>query len=51
MVGRSIVPLVNGDDPDSGVVLPLSTFDELCAGQLIADLDEQVGVIVRLHDD
>ncbi len=40
-----------GDDPDSGVVLPLSTFDELCAGRLIADLDEQVGVIVRLHDD
>ena len=51
VVGRSIVPLIKGDDPDSGVVLPLSTFDELCAGRLIAGLDEQVGVIVRLHDD
>ena len=31
VVGRSVLPLVNGDDPDSGVVLTLSTFDELCA--------------------
>ena len=51
VVGRSVLPLVNGDDPDSGVVLTLPAFDELCAGRLIAALDEQVGVIVRMHDD
>ena len=40
-----------GDDPDSGLVLPLSTFDELCASRLIAEIDELSGVAVRLDDD
>ena len=48
MVGRAIVPLLMGDDPDSGSVLPLSTFDELCAGRLLAEIDEEVGVMVLL---
>jgi ABC-type lipoprotein release transport system permease subunit len=51
VVGRAIVPLLNGDDPDSGSVLQLTTFDELCAGRLLAEIDEAVGVMVRLRDD
>ena len=52
VVGRAAVPLLlSGDDPDSGLVMPLSTFDEVCASRLIAGLDEQYGVFLRLHDD
>ncbi len=52
VVGRAVVPLLStGDDPDSGLVLPLTTFDEVCANRLIAELDEQFGVLLRLHDD
>ena len=40
VVGRAVVPLLHGDDPDSGSVLPLTTFDELCAGRLLAEIDE-----------
>ena len=40
VVGRAVVPLLFGDDPDSGSVLPLATFDELCAGRLLAEIDE-----------
>ncbi len=50
VVGRAILPLIGGDNPDAGVVLALETFDELCAGQLIADIDENRGVLVRLAD-
>jgi FtsX-like permease family len=50
VVGRAIVPLIFDDDPDTGLVLPLATFDELCAEQLIAEIDETVGVLVRLED-
>ena len=50
VVGRTILPLIGGDNPDAGVVLALDTFDELCAGELIADIDENRGVLVRLAD-
>jgi hypothetical protein len=51
VVGRVAVPLLSDDDPDSGSVLPLSTFDELCAGELIGEIDRKAGAIVRLDDD
>jgi hypothetical protein len=51
VVGRVAVPLLSDDDPNSGSVLPLSTFDELCAGRLIGEIDRKVGAIVRLDHD
>jgi hypothetical protein len=50
VVGRTIVPLFISDDPDEGSVMALSTFDELCADQLTAEIDENEGLAVRLHD-
>ena len=50
VVGRTIVPLFVSDDPDEGCVVPLATFDELCADQLIASIDQNEGLAVRLHD-
>ena len=50
VVGRTIVPLFVSDDPDEGFVVPLATFDELCADQLIASIDQNEGLAVRLRD-
>ncbi|MGI9051732.1 MAG: FtsX-like permease family protein [Ilumatobacteraceae bacterium] len=50
VVGRAIVPLFISDDPDEGSVVPLATFDDLCADQLTAEIDENEGLAVRLRD-
>ena len=51
VVGRTIVPLVGGDNPDVGSVIDLGEFDALCADQLVASIDQNRGALVRLHDD
>jgi ABC-type lipoprotein release transport system permease subunit len=51
VVGRTIFPLVGGDNPDVGSVIDLEGFDDLCADQLTAVIDQQRGAVVRLHDD
>ena len=51
VVGRAIVPLlVSGDEPDDGGVVPLTSFDDLCLDQLIARIDENRGLLLRLGD-
>ncbi len=51
VVGRTIVPLIGGDNPDVGSVIDLGGFDDLCAEQLTASIDQNRGVLVRLRDD
>ena len=51
VVGRTIVPLVGGDNPDVGSVIDLGEFDALCADELVASIDQNRGALVRLHDD
>jgi putative ABC transport system permease protein len=51
VTGRVILPLVGSDTPDEGGVLTLDEYDELCAAQLIADIDQNRGLLVRLRDD
>jgi ABC-type lipoprotein release transport system permease subunit len=51
VVGRMIFPLVGADNPDVGSVIALEGFEELCADQLTAVIDQQRGAVVRLRDD
>ncbi len=51
VVGRTIVPLIGGDNPDVGSVIDLGEFDALCADQLVAAIDQNRGALVRLRDD
>ena len=51
VVGRTIVPLIGGDNPDVGSVIDLGGFGDLCADQLVASIDQNRGVLVRLRDD
>jgi hypothetical protein len=51
VVGRTIVPLIGGDNPDVGSVINLGEFDALCADQLVAAIDQNRGALVRLRDD
>jgi hypothetical protein len=52
VVGRAITPLLGlGDDPGQGVVMPLATFDALCAERLSAEIDRIGGALLILHDD
>jgi ABC-type lipoprotein release transport system permease subunit len=51
VVGRMILPLFGADNPDVGSVIALEGFEELCADQLTAAIDQQRGAAVRLHDD
>ena len=48
VVGRIIVPLIGGDNPDEGAVMDLGTADALCAGQLVGQIDQNRGALVRL---
>jgi len=51
VVGRVILPMSNEDgDSNNGAILPLAAFDALCAGQLTAEIEENVGALVRVHD-
>jgi hypothetical protein len=51
VVGRAIMPLLGLGDPGHGVVMPLATFDALCAEQLTAEIDRIGGALLLLHDD
>jgi FtsX-like permease family len=50
VVGRAVVPLTGGADPDDGSILPLRSFEELCAQDLVASLDQNRNAMVRLRD-
>ena len=43
VVGRAIVPLILSGDPDHGSVVTGNLFDELCAAELIAEIDRDYG--------
>jgi ABC-type lipoprotein release transport system permease subunit len=51
VTGRAIVPLVGGDSPDEGAVVTLDSYSELCADQLIAEIDLNRNMLVHLNDD
>jgi hypothetical protein len=50
VVGRAIVPVILNGDPDHGSVVTGDLFDELCAAELIAEIDRDYGALIRLHD-
>jgi hypothetical protein len=50
VVGRTIVPRLDGDNPDVGSVIDLGSFDDLCADQLVALIDTNDGALVRLRE-
>jgi ABC-type lipoprotein release transport system permease subunit len=50
VVGRVIVPVMFGGDPDHGSIVTRDTFDELCAAELIAEVDRNYGALLRFAD-
>jgi FtsX-like permease family len=50
VTGRAIVPIVGGDTPDEGAVTTLGAFDEMCADQVIADIDTTPRLLMRADD-
>jgi ABC-type lipoprotein release transport system permease subunit len=48
VVGRVIIPTVGNFDVQRGAVVPMSTFDELGAAELIAGVDVDAYLLVRL---
>ena len=50
MVGRAIMPIVGTGDTDRGVVVPLETFDALGGDRLVADLDAETVLLLRIPD-
>jgi ABC-type lipoprotein release transport system permease subunit len=50
VVGRVIVPVMFGGDPDHGSIVIRETFDELCAAELIAEVDRSYGALLRFAD-
>jgi hypothetical protein len=50
VVGRAIVPVILSGDPDHGLVATGDLFAELCADELIAEIDRDYGALIRLHD-
>jgi ABC-type lipoprotein release transport system permease subunit len=48
VVGRIIIPTVGNFDVQRGAVVPLQTFDELGAAELIAGVDVEAYLLVRL---
>ena len=50
VVGRVIVPVMFGGDPDHGSIVTRGAFHELCAAELIADVDRSYGALVRFAD-
>ena len=47
VVGRAIVPVMLGGDPDHGSIVTGDVFDELCAAELIAEIDRGYGALLR----
>ena len=50
VVGRAIVPVILSGDPDHGSVVTGDLFDDLCAAELIAEIDRDYGALIRMHD-
>jgi ABC-type lipoprotein release transport system permease subunit len=50
VVGRVIVPVVGNGDTDRGIVVPLETFDALGGDQLVAELDAESALLLRIPD-
>jgi FtsX-like permease family len=51
VTGRAIVPIVGGDTPDEGAVTTLKVFDQMCADQVIADIDTTSRLLVLARDN
>jgi ABC-type lipoprotein release transport system permease subunit len=49
VVGRVSMPLIGTADPDDGTLLPLDTFRALCSDQLVASVDSNTSILVRLR--
>ena len=47
---HAVVPLTGGADPDDGSILPLRSFEKLCAQGLVASLDQNRNALIRLRD-
>jgi predicted lysophospholipase L1 biosynthesis ABC-type transport system permease subunit len=45
-----IVPIIAGDTPDEGSVVSLDGFDELCADQLVAEIDRTDALLLTVDD-
>jgi ABC-type lipoprotein release transport system permease subunit len=50
VVGRVMVPIVGNGNTDRGVVLPLDTFEALGGDQLVAEVDAERALMLRLPD-
>jgi ABC-type lipoprotein release transport system permease subunit len=50
VVGRVIVPVMLGGDPDHGSIVTRGAFHELCAAELIAEVDQNYGALLRFAD-
>ena len=50
VVGRVIVPVMFGGDPDHGSIVTRGAFHELCAAELIAEVDRSYGALLRFAD-
>ncbi len=50
VVGRAIAPVMLNSDPDHGSVVTGGLFHELCADELIAEVDRSYGALIRLND-
>jgi ABC-type lipoprotein release transport system permease subunit len=44
------MPLIGTADPDDGTLLPLDAFHALCADKLVASIDSNTSVLLRLRD-
>jgi predicted lysophospholipase L1 biosynthesis ABC-type transport system permease subunit len=50
IVGRVMVPIVGNGNTDRGVVLPLDTFEALGGADLVAEVDAERALLLRLPD-
>jgi hypothetical protein len=51
VVGEVSLPLLGqGGDADTGAMLAMATFDQLCAGDLLGELDSDTNLLVQLRD-
>ena len=50
VVGRVIVPVMFGGDPDHGSIVTRGAFHDLCAAELIAEVDRSYGALLRFAD-
>jgi ABC-type lipoprotein release transport system permease subunit len=51
IVGRVAMPLVGTADPDDGTLLPMETFRALCADQLVASVDSNTSILLKVRHE